>query len=583
MRKLRIALAQTNPTVGDLEGNTQMIISCIEQARDLGVDLVVFPELAITGYPPEDLLFKIDFVKENIRCLSDIVPHTGSITAVVGYVHMEDDIYNTGAVIHRGELVRVCHKSYLPNYGVFDENRYFQAGRDLSVFTLNDVTFGVNICEDIWYPGGPTHYQALLGNAELIVNISASPYHAGKRSARAQMLATRARDDVVVVAFTNMVGGQDELIFDGSSLVIDQEGEILAEGAPFAEDMIVADVDADVVTAARLRDPRRRQDKVADSQHGDLVEEVDLGFHEHTKRRPPLPRRQVPHYDGTEEVYHALVLGTRDYVRKNRFNKVVVGLSGGVDSAMVAVIAVEALGRENVVTVYMPSRYSSKESERDAAEVSRRLGTELLTIPIEDIFSAYLATMAPAFQGAEPNVAEENFQARIRGNILMGLSNKFGWLVLTTGNKSETSVGYATLYGDMAGGYCVLKDVPKMMVYELARYVNAAASREIIPQNVLTKVPTAELRPNQKDEDSLPPYPVLDRVLQAYVEEDNTYEEILSRGLDAETVDRVIAMVDANEYKRRQAPPGIKISPKAFGKDRRMPITNRFRSFHVKK
>jgi NAD+ synthase (glutamine-hydrolysing) len=464
---------------------------------------------------------------------------------------------------------------------VFDENRYFQAGQDFAVFSLNEVTFGVSICEDIWYPGGPTHYQALLGSAELIVNIAASPYHMGKREARAQMLATRARDNVAVVAFGNMVGGQDELIFDGSSLIVDQDGEVLAEGAPFAEDLVVADVDGDIVSAARLRDPRRRQERVAEEEHMLLVEEVDLGFHEHEQPAPPLPARQVSRCKGVEEVYRALVLGTRDYVRKNQFTKVVVGVSGGIDSALTAAIAAEALGKENVLTVYMPSRYSSSESQRDVVELSQRLGTELLTVPIDDIFSAYLTAMASAFKGREPDEAEENFQARIRGNILMGLSNKFGWLVLATGNKSEASVGYCTLYGDMAGGYAILKDVPKMLVYELAEYVNTTAGRELIPREVITKVPSAELRPNQKDEDSLPPYPLLDRILHAYVEEDNTYEEILAQGLEADTVNRVIAMVDGNEYKRRQAPPGIKISPKAFGKDRRVPVTNRFRSFRA--
>lgn len=575
MRTLRIGLAQINPTVGDLQGNRQKILDYISRARKLGVDLVAFPELAITGYPPEDLLLKPDFIQANLDCLKQIVAGTRSITAVVGFVDSADDIYNAAAIIHDGALAGVYRKMYLPNYGVFDENRYFQAGTDYPVFTLQGTTIGINICEDIWYPAGPSEVQALAGSAEVIVNISASPYHAGKGLARERMLATRAADNVAIVAFCNLVGGQDELVFDGNSVIFDERGELVVRGKQFAEDLVVADLDVGSVFRQRLHDPRRRKEKLA----ADVgkVSKIMLPEVKFRGEKPSLLARKMERLDPLAEIYQALVLGTRDYVHKNGFQKVVIGLSGGIDSSLTAAIAVDALGKENVVGVFMPSRYSSEESREDARRLAENLGIEFLVIPIDDTFQAYLDMLAEPFAGMEPDVTEENIQARIRGNILMALSNKFGWLVLTTGNKSELSTGYCTLYGDMAGGFAVIKDVPKTLVYQLAGHVNASTGRAIIPQRVFEKPPSAELRPDQRDEDALGPYATLDPILHAYVEEDRGVDEIVALGFDEAIVRRVIGMVDRNEYKRRQAPPGVKITPRAFGKDRRLPITNRYR------
>jgi len=572
---LRIGLAQINPTVGDLGGNTGKILDYIGRAREIGVDLVAFPELAITGYPPEDLLLKPDFIQANLDCLQQIVAGSRSITVVVGFVDSADDIYNAAAIIHDGRLAGVYHKMYLPNYGVFDENRYFQAGTEYSVFVLRGTAIGVNICEDIWYPAGPSEVQTLAGGAEVIVNISASPYYAGKGLARERMLATRAADNVAIVAFCNLVGGQDELVFDGNSVIFDERGELVARGRQFEEDLVVADLDAGSVFRQRLHDPRRRQEKLA----ADVgkVSRITLPEVKAPGEKPPLPARKVERLEPLAEIYRALVLGTRDYVRKNGFQKVVIGLSGGIDSSLTAVIAVDALGRENVVGVFMPSRYSSRESREDAQRLAGNLGIEFLVIPIDGTFQAYLDMLAGPFAGTEPDVTEENIQARIRGNILMALSNKFGWLVLTTGNKSEVSVGYCTLYGDTAGGFAVIKDVPKTLVYQLAGHVNASAGREVVPRRVFEKAPSAELRPDQRDEDDLGPYAILDPILRAYVEEDRSVAEIVAMGFDEATVRRVIRMVDRNEYKRRQAPPGVKITPRAFGRDRRLPITNKYR------
>ncbi len=575
MRTLRIGLAQINPTVGDLSGNVRKIMDYIGRARELGVDLVAFPELAITGYPPEDLLLKPDFIEANLDCLQQIVESTRSITAVVGFVDSADDIYNAAAIIHDGALAGVYHKMYLPNYGVFDEDRYFQAGTDYPVFVLPGTSIGINICEDIWYPAGPGEVQALAGGAEVIVSISASPYYAGKGLARERMLATRAADNVAMVAFCNLVGGQDELVFDGNSVIFDERGELVVRGKQFEEDLIVADLDVGSVFRQRLHDPRRRKEKLA----ADVgrVSRIALPEVESRGEKPPLPARRMERLDPLAEIYQALVLGTRDYVHKNGFQKVVIGLSGGIDSSLTAAIAVDALGKENVVGVFMPSRYSSEESRVDAGKLAENLGIRFLSIPIDDTFQAYLDMLSAPFAGVEPDVTEENVQARIRGNILMALSNKFGWLVLTTGNKSEVSVGYCTLYGDMAGGFAVVKDVPKALVYQLAGHVNGSAGREVIPRRVFEKAPTAELRPDQRDEDTLGPYATLDPILHAYVEEDRGLDEIVALGFDEATVRRVIGMVDRNEYKRRQAPPGVKITPRAFGKDRRLPITNQYR------
>ncbi len=572
MKRLRLALGQINSTVGDFEGNVRKIVDTLERARGLGVALVAFPELAVTGYPPEDLLFKPAFIEANLRALGDIARASRGLTAIVGFVDRRDDIFNAAAVLHDGAVAGVYHKRYLPNYGVFDENRYFQAGTETPVFTRGDATFAVNICEDLWYPTGPTTVQALAG-ADLVVTINSSPYHAGKAHDRERMVATRAADDLVCLAYVNMVGGQDELVFDGGSLIVDEHGRCVARGRQFEEDLVVADVDLDGVFRARLRDSRRRKEKLSAEDHVSRVVLPPIAA-----ASPPLPERPtVAPLAPVDEVFQALVLGTRDYVRKNRFGRVVIGLSGGIDSSLVAAIAVEALGRENVVGVTMPSPYSSTGTRRDAKRLARNLGVEFLTLPIGTLLRTYKGTLAAAFKGLKEDVTEENVQARIRGNLLMALSNKFGWLVLTTGNKSEYGVGYTTLYGDMAGGFAVIKDVPKTLVYEVARHVNARAGRALIPQSVFERAPSAELRPDQRDQDTLPPYAELDAILEAYVENDLGVSDMVGRGFDRETVQRTVAMVDRNEYKRRQGPIGVKITPRAFGRDWRLPIVNRFR------
>jgi len=571
MRRFRVALAQINPTVGDLEGNVAKIRAGLERARALGCRLVAFPELAITGYPPEDLLFKSAFIEANLRALADVTRATAGLTAVVGFVDKRDDIFNAAGVLHDGGVAGVYPKQYLPNYGVFDENRYFQAGAEAPVFTVGETCFAVNICEDIWYPTGPTTRQALAG-AELVVTINASPYHAGKGHQRERMIATRAADDVVALAFVNTVGGQDELVFDGGSLIVNERGETVARGRQFAEDFVVADLDLDAVFHARLRDSRRRKEKLSAEGARRVLPALPA------PAAPPLPPRAVtPPLTPVDEVFHALVLGTHDYVRKNGFKHVVIGLSGGIDSALVAAVAVQALGRENVTGVTMPSPYSSSGTRRDARRLAKNLGIDFLALPITPVFTGFKRTLAAPFKGMKEDVAEENIQARVRGTLLMALSNKFGWLVLTTGNKSEIAVGYSTLYGDMAGGFAVIKDVPKTLVYEVARHVNARAGRDVIPRSVFERPPSAELRPDQTDQDTLPPYPELDAILQAYVEEDRGVAELVALGFPEETVRRVVRMVDVNEYKRRQGPIGVKITPRAFGRDWRLPIVNRFR------
>ena len=576
MRTLRIAMAQINTTVGDLEGNTKKICQYIHEARHLGVDLITFPELAITGYPPEDLLLMPQFVNENLDYLEKIVKASSGICVIVGFVDKKDDLYNAAAIINNGTLAGVYHKIYLPNYGVFDENRYFQGGNEIPVFSLGETVIGLNICEDMWYPEGPTTTQALKGGAELIVNISASPYHAEKGNSRKRMLATRAADNIAIVAFNNLVGGQDELIFDGGSMIVDQKGDPLFQGKQFEEDFIVTDLNLDAVFLRRIHDPRRRKEKFISSNHLDKVKKIDLKMSE-TQKKPALTKSDREELSRLEEVYRALVLGVTDYVNKNGFKKVVLGLSGGIDSSLVAAIAADALGRENVMGVAMPSPYTSLESQEDAETLASNFKIEFKSIPIVDAIKAFDRMLSSEFRGLTPDVTEENLQARIRANILMALSNKFGWLVLTTGNKSESSVGYCTLYGDMAGGFGVIKDVPKTLVYELAKYRNSIEETDVIPQRVLIKPPSAELRPEQKDTDSLPPYSILDPILQAYVEEDKGLEEILSMGFEKETVKEVIRLVDQNEYKRRQSPPGIKITPRGLGKDRRLPISNKYR------
>lgn len=576
MRRLRIGMAQINPTVGDFEGNSRKILDFVEKALSLDVDIVAFPEMALPGYPPEDLLLKPQFIEDNTRYLKEITGRIKGITAIVGFVDAREDIYNAAAVISDGKIAGIYYKMYLPNYGVFDEERYFQRGLTPMIVEFNDILIGISICEDIWYPEGPALSESLQG-AEVIININASPFHVGKWRFREKMLATRASDNAVIIAYVNMVGGQDELVFDGHSMVFNEKGELITRGRPFEEELVVADLDVEAVFRGRLHDPRRRKERLVVEEEN--IERIRIKPTKRGEKRPlPGGKSRAPRSDA-DEVYAALVLGTRDYLKKNGFEKAVIGLSGGIDSSLTAVVAVDALGKENVTGVFMPSPFTTKESGEDVMELVRNLGIELLTLPIDKVFIAYLQLLKAPFSDLRPDVTEENIQARIRGNILMALSNKFGWLVLTTGNKSEVSVGYATLYGDTAGGFSVLKDVPKTMVYELARYRNRKARRSLIPERVLTREPSAELRHNQKDTDTLPPYPILDPILKAYVEEDRSFEEMVSLGFDKEIVKKVIRMVDRSEYKRRQAPPGIKITPRAFGKDRRMPITNRYESY----
>jgi len=586
MRTIRLALAQINLTVGDIAGNTTTILSYLQKARTRGANIVLFPELALSGYPPEDLLLKPDFIAANARAMRDIQAATQDLTAVVGYPSADDyDLYNAAAIMQNGELVGTYRKHFLPNYGVFDENRYFGAGNASPVFEFGVDRVGVSICEDIWYAGGPPQWQALNG-AELLVNISASPYSLGKGVGRERMIATRAVDNVAVVAYCNLVGGQDELVFDGRSLVYGADGSLLARGPVFEEALIVVDVDLDDVFRRRLHDPRSRQHRDMVGQLAETEERIPRIEGRSLRQLPvsdpiPLENAIATPPDPLDEVYRALVVGTRDYVRKNGFETVLLGLSGGIDSALTAAIASDALGFEHVVGVSMPSHYSSEHSQDDARQLAENMGIRFLTVPIAQPFDSLLETLSGSpdqpFAGTEFGVAEENIQARLRGMILMALSNKFGWLLLSTGNKSESAVGYATLYGDMAGGFAVIKDVPKMLVWELARWRNEQSDEAFIPINSITKAPSAELRPDQFDSDSLPPYEILDQILEHYVEEDWSGAEIVAAGYEPALVKRVMRLVDRNEYKRRQGAPGIKITDRAFGKDRRLPITNRYR------
>ncbi len=582
-RVVRVALCQDNLPVGDLAGNVRQLQARVDVAREHGADLVVFPELSITGYPPEDLLLKPGFVKEASSALRELAAGVTDITALVGYPEVDGDgttLHNSAAVLCDGRVAATYRKHYLPNYAVFDERRYFAAGNEATVVDLDGCRIGLTVCEDIWVAGGPAEWAAVDGQAELVVNLSASPYHMGKGEEREQLFAARCSDYRCFLAFCNAVGGQDELVFDGHSLVIGPDGTVLARGKQFEQDLVVVDLDLDAASAHRATDARWNDQTETTASGRVTVVHAAQPSVPRTKAKPtpkpPAPKLSLPALLSPDtEVYHALTLGTADYVRKNGFRGTVLGLSGGIDSALALTIAADALGPESVTAVSMPSQFTADMNRDDARQLANNLGVTLLELPIEDLAASYDATLAGPFSGTEPDVAEENLQARIRGNLLMALSNKFGWLVLTTGNKSEMSVGYATLYGDMAGGFAILKDVFKTRVFRLARWRNRDG--EVIPQRIIDKPPTAELRDHQLDTDSLPPYDDLDGILEAYVEHDESPAEIEARGFDAETVWRVLALVDGAEYKRRQAPPGVRISTRAFGKDRRLPITNRYR------
>jgi NAD+ synthase (glutamine-hydrolysing) len=572
---LRIALAQIDTTVGDIAGNVAKVQEHIARARHQGAELVVFPELTVTGYPPEDLLLKEHFLADARAAVQRLAAETRDIVAIVGFPDRAEDVYNAAAVLAEGELRGIYRKTYLPNYGVFDEERYFQSGARGGIVDVGGVAVGLTICEDIWEPGPPLSDEALAG-ATVIVNLSASPYHAGKGEERENMLIQRARDSLAAVAFCNLVGGQDELVFDGHSVVIDHDGTVIARAHQFREELLVATLDPEGSRASRLRDTRHRPAARRIQSEVDRLPDLD---------RPAVPERDDDAPRGgpvaellepLAEVYEALKLGLHDYVVKNGFRHVVLGLSGGIDSALVACLAVDALGAERVSVAVMPSPYSSRETQGDARQLAENLDVDAIDLPIGATMESYQQALSGTFDGRDPDITEENLQARIRGNLLMALSNKFGWLVLTTGNKSELSVGYSTLYGDTAGGFAVIKDVPKTLVYALVRWRNDQGDNPVVPPSIVERAPSAELRPDQRDEDSLPPYSVLDPILGAYVEEDMGRDQLVRMGYDPADVDRVIKLVDLAEYKRRQNPPGIKITTKSFGRDRRMPITNRY-------
>jgi NAD+ synthase (glutamine-hydrolysing) len=572
IRVVRVALAQINSTVGDVWGNVEKATRALKSATDVGAKLIALPELAITGYPPEDLLMRPSFIRDNLLALEEfarVVPE--GVVAAIGFVDLDADLYNACAVVSGGEVLHRYHKRYLPNYGVFDENRYFREGSGAPVLRMNGALVGVSICEDIWYPGGPAREQA-LGGAGVLLNISASPYHRRKGAFRERMLRVRASDYGCYVVFCNLVGGQDELVFDGHSLVFDPEGGMISRAKQFEEDLLVVDLYPEEVLTQRLHESRPRKENVERPPEfvsvPDYKEEAGPAEAGEHRIEGLLPEEG--------EVFEALVLGLGDYFRKNGFSRAVLGLSGGIDSSLCAVVASRALGPQNVTGVLMPSRYTSEASNTDAEAVAKNLGIDTQVVPIGPAFDAYREMLEGPFKGLPEDTTEENIQARIRGNIIMAFSNKFGWIALATGNKSELSVGYATLYGDMAGGFAVIKDVPKTLVYRICRYVNEVGGRNVVPDSILTKQPSAELRPGQRDVDSLPPYEILDPILEAYVEDDKGVREIVASGFDEEDVRRVIKLVDAAEYKRRQAPIGTKVTSRAFGRDRRMPMINRY-------
>ncbi len=570
---MRVALAQINTIVGDVWGNAEKAASALKDATEAGAELVALPELAITGYPPEDLLMRPSFIRDNLLALGEFAREVpAGVVAAIGFVDLDADLYNACAIVSGGEILHRYHKRYLPNYGVFDENRYFREGSRAPVLRMDGALVGVSICEDIWYPGGPAREQA-LGGASVLLNISASPYHRLKGAFRERMLGVRASDNGCYVVFCNLVGGQDELVFDGHSLVFDPEGNLLSRARQFEEDLLVVDLYPDEEALTQLLHESRPRKEDAERP----PEFVSVPHYEEKASPAESREHRIEDLLSAEgEVFEALVLGLRDYFRKNGFSRAVLGLSGGVDSSLCAVVASRALGPQNVTGVLMPSRYTSEASNTDAEAIAKNLGIDTQVVPIAPAFDAYKEMLQDPFKGLPEDTTEENLQARIRGNIIMAFSNKFGWIALSTGNKSELSVGYSTLYGDMAGGFAVIKDVPKTLVYRICRYVNETEGREVVPDSILTKEPSAELRPGQRDVDSLPPYDILDPILEAYVEEDKGVREIVARGFREEDVRRVLKLVDAAEYKRRQAPVGIKVTTRAFGRDRRMPITNRY-------
>ena len=572
---MRLALAQINPVVGDLDGNRELILGRLDEAKANSADVVVFPELAVTGYPPEDLLIRPGFIRAAATSVEEIARAARGVTVLLGAPHFDRDLSNACFVCSGGEVKAVYRKRFLPNYGVFDEDRYFAPGRDLILLEHGKTLIGPTVCEDMWQPGPPATDLALAG-AELLVNISASPFYVGRDREREEMFVTRARDNSCFVAFCNTVGGQDELIFDGHSVVLDDEGTVIARAPGFEEALLLADIEPKEVIGRRLRDVRRRA-LAREREEIPPVDIIHVGTRGPSQDGSKIRVEVVAFVDELEQMRLALELGLRDYVDKNGFRDVVVGVSGGIDSAVTATLAAEALGAERVHCVSMPSRYSSEATRTDARRLSDSLGCHFIEIPIEAIVDAFDAALTKPFSGQEPDLTEENIQARARGVLLMALSNKFGWMLVATGNKSELSVGYATLYGDMAGGFALLKDVYKTDVFRLARYLNERTGPELIPQSIIDRAPSAELRDNQLDEDSLPPYSKLDEVLEQYVEHDRTLEELSTDGFDRDVVERAVSMIDRAEYKRRQAPPGVKLRPKAFGRDRRTPITNRWR------
>lgn len=576
MAILRIALGQINPTVGDLEGNAQAIISYMQKAKDAGADVIAFPELAITGYPPEDLILKKQFVEDNIAIMKKLSSMSLNIAMIVGFVDQEDNnLFNAAAISHDGILEGVYHKILLPNYGVFDEHRYFKPGKICPIFCINGVNVGVNICEDIWYEMGPSVVQQNAG-AEVIININGSPYQEGKLIERERMLSKRASDNQVSLAYVNTVGEQDELVFDGGSMVFDNAGKLVAKGKQFDEDLLIAELDFNA-----KRSQKAHSNNYGPSALKKIGTPKKINVSEYKKiKKPDFSQTISPTLHPLEEIYRALQLGISDYFRKTGFKKAVIGLSGGIDSSLTACIATNALGEKNVVGVAMPTRFSSESSVTDAKMLANNLGIEFKIISIDSLFSAYLSMLKPIFSNAKPDVTEENIQTRIRGNILMALSNKFNWLVLSTGNKSEYATGYCTLYGDMAGGFAVLKDIPKTLVYKLSGWRNESGEpNNTIPKSVMDKPPSAELSIGQTDQDTLPPYDILDGIIEAYVEQDQPYEEILASGFEELVTKKTIRLVDNSEYKRRQSPPGIKITQRAFGRDRRMPIVNKYPYF----